>query len=156
MWLSPASQHHRYDLHCDTGAREVPRTEHDIYLYIYIFFIDLTKAFDMVNIDALWVILRKLVCPAKFTKLIQLIHIDMKGEVLSGEEPSDQFTISNGMKQSFVFALVLFNLFFTQVLLHAVRDLNLGVYISYHLNDSLFDLQNKDTGEVLHRSSLCR
>ncbi len=29
MWLSPASQHHRYDLHCDTGAREVPRTEHE-------------------------------------------------------------------------------------------------------------------------------
>ncbi len=128
---------------------------------LYIFFIDLTKAFDMVNIDALWVILRKLFCPAKFTKLIQLVHIDMKGEVLSGEEPSDQFTISNGMKQSFVFAPVLFNLFFTQVLLHAVllhavRDLNLGVYISYRLNGSLFDLQNKDTGEVLHRSSLCR
>lgn len=114
---------------------------------LYIFFID---------IDALWVILRKLICPAKFTKLIQLVHIDMKGEILSGREPSNQFTISNGMKQSFVFAPVLFNLFFTQVLLHAVRDLNLGVYIRYRLDGSLFDIQNKDTGEVLHRSSLCR
>lgn len=79
---------------------------------LYIVFIDLTKAFDMGNRDALWVILRKLRCPAKFTKLIQLFHIDMTGEVLSGGEPSNQFSISNGLMQGFVLALVLFNLFF--------------------------------------------
>ena len=110
-------------------------------LHLYIVFIDLTKAFDTVNREALWVILNKLGCPAKFTKLIQLFHDDMTGEVLSGGEPSDSFSISNGVKQGCVLAPVLFNLFFTQVLRHAVRDLDLGVYIKYRLDGSLFDLR---------------
>uniref|UniRef100_A0A5F8G576 RNA-directed DNA polymerase n=1 Tax=Monodelphis domestica TaxID=13616 RepID=A0A5F8G576_MONDO len=110
-------------------------------LSLYIVFIDLTKAFDTVNRDALWVILSKLGCPAKFIKLIQLFHVDMIGEVLSGGETSDCFNISNGMKQGCVLAPVLFNLFFTQVLQHPVMDLDLGVYIKYRLDGSLFDLR---------------
>uniref|UniRef100_A0A5F8H1G2 RNA-directed DNA polymerase n=1 Tax=Monodelphis domestica TaxID=13616 RepID=A0A5F8H1G2_MONDO len=109
-------------------------------LSLYIVFIDLTKAFNTVNKDALWVILSKLGCPAKFIKLIQLFHVDMTGEVLSGGETSDRFNISNGVKQGCILAPVLFNLFFTQVLRHAVMDLNLGVYIKYRLDGSLFDL----------------
>uniref|UniRef100_A0A5F8H9R7 RNA-directed DNA polymerase n=1 Tax=Monodelphis domestica TaxID=13616 RepID=A0A5F8H9R7_MONDO len=110
-------------------------------LSLYIVFIDLTKAFDTVNRDALWVILSKLSCPAKFIKLIQLFHVDMTGEVLSGGETSNRFNISNGMKQSCVLAPVLFNLFFTQVLRHAVMDLDLGFYIKYRLDGSLLDLR---------------
>uniref|UniRef100_A0A5F8GML3 Reverse transcriptase domain-containing protein n=1 Tax=Monodelphis domestica TaxID=13616 RepID=A0A5F8GML3_MONDO len=109
-------------------------------LSLYIVFIDLMKAFDTVNRDALWVILSKLGCPAKFVKLIQLFHVDMTGEVLSGGETSDRFNISNGVKQGCVLAPVLFNLLFTQVLRCAVMDLNLGVYIKYRLDGSLFNL----------------
>uniref|UniRef100_A0A5F8GDL9 Reverse transcriptase domain-containing protein n=1 Tax=Monodelphis domestica TaxID=13616 RepID=A0A5F8GDL9_MONDO len=108
---------------------------------LYIVFIDLTKAVNTVNRDALWVILSKLGCPAKFVKLIQLFHVDMTGEVLSGGETSDRFNISNAVKQGCVLAPVLFNLFFTQVLQHAVMDLDLGVYIKYLLAGSLFDLR---------------
>ena len=61
--------------------------------------------------------------------------------VLSNGEHSSTFAISNGVKQGCVLAPVLFNLFFTQVLLHAVKDLNLGVYIKYRLEGSLFDLR---------------
>lgn len=110
-------------------------------LHLYTVFIDLTKAFDTVNREALWIILGKLGCPKKFVKLIQLLHDNMTGEVLSGGEPSDRFNISNGVKQGCVLAPVLFNLFFTQVLQHAVRDLNLGVYLKYRLDGSLFDLR---------------
>ncbi|XP_076055085.1 uncharacterized protein LOC143033479 [Oratosquilla oratoria] len=110
-------------------------------LHLYTVLIELTKAFDTVNREALWVILTKLGCAAKFPKLIQLLHDDMTGEVLSGGEPSDRFSISNGLKQGCVLAPVLFNLFFTQVLRHAVRDLDLDVYIKYRLDGSLFDLR---------------
>uniref|UniRef100_A0A5F8GJ83 Reverse transcriptase domain-containing protein n=1 Tax=Monodelphis domestica TaxID=13616 RepID=A0A5F8GJ83_MONDO len=110
-------------------------------LSLYIVFVDLTKVFDTVNRDALRVILSKLGCPAKFVKLIQLFHVDMTGEVLSGGETSDRFNISNGVKQGCVLAPVLFNLYFTQVLRHTVMDLDLGIYIKYRLNVSLFDLR---------------
>ena len=109
--------------------------------HLYTVFIDLTKAFDTVNREALWIILGKLGCPAKFVKLIQLFHNNMTGEVLSGGEHSDRFNITNGVKQGCVLAPVLFNLFFTKVLLHAVRDLNQGVYLKYRLDGSLFDLR---------------
>jgi len=45
------------------------------------------------------------------------------------------------VKQGCVLAPVLFNLFFAQVLLRAVSDLNLGIYIRYRLDGSLFDLR---------------
>ena len=65
----------------------------------------------------------------------------MTGQVISNGEQSNTFTISNGVKQGCVLAPVLFNLFFTQVLLHAVKDLDLGIYIRYRLDGSLFDLR---------------
>uniref|UniRef100_A0A5F8GYV1 Reverse transcriptase domain-containing protein n=1 Tax=Monodelphis domestica TaxID=13616 RepID=A0A5F8GYV1_MONDO len=108
---------------------------------LYIVSIDLTKVFHTVNRDALWVILNKLSCPAKFVKLIQLFHVDMTGEVLSGGETSDHFNISNVVKQGCILAPVLFNLYFTQVLQHVVMDLDLGIYIKYRLDGSLFDLR---------------
>lgn len=108
---------------------------------LYTVFIDLTKAFDTVNREALWSVLLKLGCPQKFTNLIRLFHDDMTGQVLSNGEHSNTFVISNGVKQGCVLAPVLFNLFFTQVLLHVVKDLDLGVYIKYRLDGSLFDLR---------------
>ena len=108
---------------------------------LYAVFIDLTKTFDTVNREALWSVLLKLGCPRKFTTLIRLFHDNMTGQVLLNGEHSNTFAISNGVKQGCVLATVLFNLFFTQVLLHAVKDLNLGVYIKYRLDGSLFDLR---------------
>ena len=97
---------------------------------LYSVFIDLTKAFDTVNREALWIILRKLGCPPKLTALIWLFHDVMTAEVLSDGE-AENCNISNGVKQGCVLAPVLFNLLFTQVLLHTVRDLDMGIYIGY-------------------------
>ena len=41
-------------------------------------FIDLTKAFDTVNREALWLILRKLGCPEKLIFILKLFHYNMK------------------------------------------------------------------------------
>ena len=108
---------------------------------LYAVFVDLTKAFDTVIREALWAILRKLGCPAKFTTLVRLLHDDMTGEVLSDGEPSEIFDISNGVEQGCVLAPVFFNLYFTQVLLHAIRDLDCGIYIHYRLDGSHLDLR---------------
>ena len=80
---------------------------------LYAVFIDWTKAFDTVNREALRTILRKLGCPWKFTKVIHFFHDDMVAEVLLDGEPTENFAISNGVKQGCVLAPMLFNLFFT-------------------------------------------
>ena len=46
-------------------------------------FIDLNKAFDAVNREALWSILTKVGCPHKFTTLVGLFHNNMTGQGLS-------------------------------------------------------------------------
>ena len=46
----------------------------------------------------------------------------MSGQVLSNGDFTDSFNISNGVKQGCVLAAVLFNLYFTQALSHAVKD----------------------------------
>ena len=104
-------------------------------------FVDLTKAFDAVNREALRVILSKLGCPTKFVNLIRQFHDDMTGQVLSDDEASEPFSISSSAKQGCVLAPGLFNLFFTCVLNHAVRYLEQGVCLRYRLDGSLFDLR---------------
>ena len=100
-------------------------------------FIDLTKAFDTVNREALWIILMKLGCP----NLKSLFHDNMTGQVLFDGDFTDSFNISNGVKQGCVLAPVLFNLYFTQVLCHAVRDSKIGIYIKYRPDGSVFDVR---------------
>nr|KAG5705334.1 hypothetical protein BaRGS_011106 [Batillaria attramentaria] len=106
-------------------------------------FIDLTKAFDTVNRKALWTVLERIGCPQKFVKVIQLFHDGMTGQVLSSGNGgvTEAFEISNGVKQGCVLAPVLFNVFFTCMLSHAVRGLEKGVFIRYRLDGSLFDLR---------------
>ena len=46
---------------------------------LYSVFIDLTKAFDTVNRQALWTILAKLGCPCKFIAMVRLFHDNKAG-----------------------------------------------------------------------------
>ena len=108
---------------------------------IYSVFIDLTKAFDTVNREALWTILERIECLPKLVSMIRLFHDVMTGQVLSNGNVTDAFVISNGVKQGCVLGPVLFNVFFTCMLSYAVQDLEKGVYIRYRLDRSFFDLR---------------
>ena len=56
---------------------------------------------------------------------------------------SGAFLIINGVKQGWVLALILFSIFFSFMLKHALEDLDhdVAVYIHYHLDSSLFKLR---------------
>ena len=104
-------------------------------------FIDLTKAFDTVNREALWSVLERFGCPPKLLKVIQLFHTGMNGQVLASGNMTEEFEITNGVKQGCVLAPVLFNIFFTAMLSHACSKLEKGIYLKYRLDGSLFDLR---------------
>ena len=113
-------------------------------LDLYSVFIDLTKASDTVNREALCDALARCGCPPKFIQSIRLFHV-MTGQVLSNGEQSDPFSISNGVKQDCVLAPVLFNLFFTCVLRQAVGNMDEEVYVRFHYDGSIFDLRRLST-----------
>ena len=57
---------------------------------LYAAFNNLTKGFDTVDREALWVILSKLGCPRKFTHTIRLFHDGMIGLVVTPLLPSSR------------------------------------------------------------------
>ena len=64
---------------------------------LYIVFIDFTKAFDSVNRDMLFKILRKLGCPPKFIRIIKKLHSDTFAKVIIDGKLSDPIAYNSGV-----------------------------------------------------------
>ena len=80
-------------------------------------FIDLKKAYDSVNHEALWVTLRKRYgIPSKLVHILGSLHEGTKGVVRAYGKVSDDFAIMNGVRQGDIFSPTLFNLFFDAVI----------------------------------------
>jgi hypothetical protein len=76
-------------------------------------FIDLTKAYDRVDRNTLWLVLEKYGVPPKLLKIIQNLHVGAMARVKLGDGVfSDWFELLRGLKQGSVFAPLLFNIFF--------------------------------------------
>ncbi|KAG6930718.1 hypothetical protein G0U57_003012, partial [Chelydra serpentina] len=103
-------------------------------------FIDLTKAFDLVNRDGLFKILVKVGCPPKLLSVIQSFHDNMKGTVLYDGSSSDAFDIHSGVKQGCVLAPTLFGIFFAALLKRAFGNSTEGVYLHTRSDGRLFNL----------------
>ena len=96
---------------------------------LFLAFIDLTKAFDLVSRDGLFKILEKIGCPPKLLSLVRSYHEDMKGTVQFDGSTSDTFDIRSGVKQGCVLAPTLFGIFFAVLLKHAFSSSTEGVYL---------------------------
>ena len=91
---------------------------------LLILFIDLTKAFDTVNRQALWRILSKCGCPEKFINIVKQLHDDMVGSVSVHGETTENFGITTGVKQGCVLAPTLFGLFFAVMIRDVVNEID--------------------------------
>ena len=107
---------------------------------LYMAFIDLTKAFDSINREALWRILAKYGCPEKFISTLRLLHDGMSARVLGGTG-GEAFEVRTGVKQGCVIAPTLFSIFIS-VIFHLIQDrLPDGVEIIYRMDRGLFNLR---------------
>ena len=111
--------------------------EHNMPLYVS--FIDLTKAFDLVSRDGLFKILPKIGCPPKLQSLIESFHNNMKGIVQYDGNTSEPFEISSGVKQGCVLAPTLFGIFFALLLKHAFGKSKEGIFIHTRSDAKLFN-----------------
>ena len=109
---------------------------------LYLLFIDLTKAFDTVDRQALWAILEKIGCPKHFVGLIRSFHDGMKVTVREGSDKSTPFDVTSGTKQGCVLAPTLFSIFFSLMLHVAFKDATDGVDIKSRFDRGLFDVNS--------------
>ena len=86
---------------------------------LYVAFIDLTKAFNLVSRDSLFQILPKIGCPPKLQRMIESFHTNMKGKVQFNGSSSRPFGIRSDVKRGCVLAPTLFGIFFALLLRHA-------------------------------------
>jgi sorting nexin-29 len=96
---------------------------------LYMMFIDLTKAFDLVSTKGLFEVLSKIGCPSKLRSMIISFHADMKGTVLYDGSSSTSFPVNSGVKQGCVLAPTLFGIFFSLLLSYAFDSSTDGIYI---------------------------
>ena len=107
---------------------------------LYVAFIDLTKAFDLVSRDGLFKILAKIGCPPTLLSIVKSFHDNMKGTVLYDGATSDPFNILSGVKQGCVLAPTLFGIFFATLLKHAFGKSTEGIYLRTRSDGNLFKL----------------
>ena len=111
---------------------------------LFLAFVDLTKAFDTVNRDLLWNILRKFGCPPTLFAILQQFHTGMCAQVVMAGSPSSSFPVEVGVKQGCVLAPIIFNLLLVAMTLVIHRDLQSSDCVGneYRLDGGLYNLRH--------------
>ena len=78
---------------------------------IYFCFIDCAKAFDCVDHNKLWKILREMGIPDHLTCLLRNLYAGQEATVRTGHGTTDWFQIVNGVHQDCILSPCLFNLY---------------------------------------------
>ena len=86
---------------------------------IYFCFIDYTKAFDCVDHNRLWKILKEVRIPHHLTCLLRNLYAGQEGTVRIGHGTTDRFQIGKGVRQGYILSPCLFNLYAEYIMTNA-------------------------------------
>ena len=89
---------------------------------IYVFFIDYAKAFDCVDHNKLWKILKEMEIPDHLTFLLRNLYVGQEATVRTGHGTTDWFQIGEGVRQGCILSLCLFNLYTQYIMQNAGLD----------------------------------
>ena len=122
----------------------------------YLIFVDLTKAYDSVPREALWVALGKLGVPNQLIDIIRSFHDNMKAKLRLDGELLEEIEVENGLQQGCSMAPTLFNLYACVVAerwLDKVRDVDgIGTCLFYKFDQQLFRRYTRNASEdVIHK-----
>lgn len=83
--------------------------EHGVPLYKC--FVDLQKAYDRVDREAMWAVLQHRGVPEKLVRLIAGLHEGAMATVRLGKESAEPFMLQRGLKQGSILSPLLFNMY---------------------------------------------
>ena len=97
---------------------------------IYFCFIDYPKAFDCVDHNKLWKILKEMGIPDHLTCLLRNVYAGPEATVRTGHGTTDWFQIGKGVRQGFVLSPCLFNLYAEYIMRNAgLEEAQAGIKI---------------------------
>ena len=86
---------------------------------IYFCFTDYAKAFDCVDHNKLWKILKDMGIPDHLTCLLRNLYADQEATVRTGHETTDWFQIGKGVRQGYILSPCLFNFYAEYIMRNA-------------------------------------
>ena len=97
---------------------------------IYFCFIDYAKAFDCVDHNQLWKILKEMGLPDHLTCLLRNLYAGQEATVRTGRGTTGWFQIGKGVRQSYIFSPCLFNLYAEYIMRNAgLEETQAGIKI---------------------------
>ena len=105
---------------------------------VFMCFVDLTKAYDLVNRQAMAAILREYGVPRQLVAIIEELHSETWCQVRSAGDTSERFVVTTGVRQGCVLSPLLFNCFLDKILREAMTTLNGGLQIDYTTSEGVF------------------
>ena len=98
---------------------------------IYFCFIDYAKAFDCVDHNKLWKILKEMEIPDHLTCLLRNMYAGQEATVRSGHGTTDWFQIGTGVRQVCILSSCLFNLYAEFIMRNAgLEEAQAGIKIA--------------------------
>ena len=98
---------------------------------IYFCFIDYAKAFDCVDHNKLWKILKEMGLPDHLTCLLRNLYAGQEATVRTGHGTKDWFQIGKGVRQGCILSLCLFNLYAEYIMRNAgLQETQAGIKIA--------------------------
>ena len=138
------------------AARQLLEKSREQHRSLFVAFIDLSKAFDSVDRTLLWKVLQQYGCTKHFTKLLESLHNGMTARIKIGEDLSEPFAVTRGVKQGCVLAPVIFNIYVQCVthLLSKALDEDLKITLNYRTDRNLFDAKKLKAKTKIQQTSL--
>ncbi|KAJ1103869.1 hypothetical protein NDU88_001290 [Pleurodeles waltl] len=106
---------------------------------LYTTFVDLPKAFHSVSRLGLWRIMSNCGCPYRFILMVRQLHDGMMASILDDCETSEDFPVTNGIKQGCVLAPKLFSMIFLLILTDAFQQCAEGIALKYRTDKEFFN-----------------
>ena len=98
---------------------------------IYFCFIDYAKAFDCVDLNRLWRIVKEMGIPDHLTCLLRNLHAGQEAPVRTGHGTTDWFQIGKGVYQGCILSSCLFNLYAEYIMRNAgLEEAQVGIKIA--------------------------
>ena len=97
---------------------------------IYFCFIDYAKAFDCVDHNKLWKILKEMGIPDHLTCLLRNLYVGQEAPVRTGHGTTDWFQIGKRVRQSCILSSCLFNIYAEYIMRNAgLEEAQAGIKI---------------------------
>ena len=120
---------------------------------LYLAFINLTKAFDLVSRTGQFSLLEKIGCPPNMRSMVVSFHKNIKVTVIFDGSSSEPFPISSGVKQACLLAPTLFGIFLSVLLKYVFDSSTDGIYIHTRYDAKLFNLARLRQEQKFQKSS---